>query len=70
MLIFFRITQAIGAGGMVSVSTAMIKDTFSDEDRPKIIATLQMLGVFAPTVGPLIGAQIIQHSWLMVIWNL
>ena len=62
MLIFFRITQAIGAGGMVSVSTAMIKDTFSDEDRPKIIATLQMLGVFAPTVGPLIGAQIIKYS--------
>lgn len=64
MLIFFRITQALGAGGMVSVSTAMVKDSFSDEDRPEIIALLQMLGVFAPTVAPLIGAQIIQHfSW-------
>ncbi len=62
LLIFFRITQALGAGGMVSVSTAMIKDTFSDEDRPKIIATLQMLGVFAPTIAPLIGAQIIKYS--------
>lgn len=27
-LIAFRITQAIGAGGMVSVSTAMVKDNF------------------------------------------
>lgn len=62
MLILFRITQAIGAGGMISVSTAMIKDTFADEDRPKIIATLQMLSVFAPTVAPLIGAQIIRYS--------
>lgn len=64
MLILFRITQAIGAGGMVSVSTAMVKDSFSDEERPKIIALLQMLGAFAPTVAPLIGAQIIKHfSW-------
>ncbi|HEY4539847.1 MAG TPA: multidrug effflux MFS transporter [Faecalibacter sp.] len=64
MMIFFRITQAIGAGGMISVSTAMIKDTFSDEERPRIIALLQMLGVFAPTIAPLIGAQIIQYfSW-------
>jgi len=42
----------------------MIKDTFSDEERPRIIALLQMLGVFAPTIAPLIGAQIIQYfSW-------
>lgn len=64
MLILFRITQAIGAGGMVSVSTAMVKDSFSDDDRPGIIALLQMLGAFAPTVAPLLGAQIIKYySW-------
>lgn len=56
--------QAIGAGGMISVSMAMVKDSFSDKDRPEIIAFLQMLGAFAPTVAPLIGAQIIKHySW-------
>ncbi|UYW01702.1 Bcr/CflA family efflux MFS transporter [Flavobacterium agricola] len=64
MLILFRIIQALGAGGMISVSTAMVKDSFSHEERPKIIALLQMLGVFAPTVAPLVGAQIIQFfSW-------
>lgn len=64
MMIAFRVSQAIGAGGMISVSTAMIKDSFVDEERPKIIALLQMLGVFAPTIAPLIGAQIIKHfSW-------
>lgn len=63
-LICFRIMQAIGAGGMISVSMAMVKDSFSDKDRPEIIAFLQMLGAFAPTVAPLIGAQIIKHySW-------
>jgi len=64
LLILFRITQAIGAGGMISVSTAMVKDSFTDDDRPGIIALLQMLGAFAPTVAPLIGAQIINYfSW-------
>lgn len=64
MLICCRVLQALGAGGMVSVSTAMVKDSFSDEDRPGIIALLQMLGAFAPTVAPLIGAQIIHYfSW-------
>jgi len=69
MLILFRVTQAIGAGGMISVSTAMIKDSFTDKDRPKIIATLQMLGVFAPTVAPLIGAQIIKYSTWQVTFD-
>lgn len=64
MLIAFRILQALGAGGMIAVSTAMVKDSFSHEERPRIIATLQMLGAFAPTVAPLIGAQIINYfSW-------
>lgn len=64
MLITLRILQALGAGGMIAVSTAMVKDSFSHEERPKIIATLQMLGAFAPTVAPLIGAQIINYfSW-------
>lgn len=61
LLILFRITQALGAGGMVSVSTAIVKDSFSDDERPNIIALLQMLGTFAPTVAPLLGAQIIKH---------
>lgn len=65
-LIAFRMLQALGAGGMVSVSTAIVKDAFSDNIRPKIIALLQMLGAFAPTVAPIIGAQIVQHySWRM-----
>lgn len=40
--------QAVGAGGMVSVSTAIIKDSFNDTERPKIIAMLQMLGANGP----------------------
>ncbi|OJX37589.1 MAG: hypothetical protein BGO87_10965 [Flavobacteriia bacterium 40-80] len=62
MLIIFRVLQAAGAGGMVSVSTAMVRDAFDDEARPKIIAILQMLAVFAPTLAPIIGAFIVKHT--------
>lgn len=62
VLIAFRILQAFGAGGMVAVSTAIVKDSFDDVARPKIIATIQMLTVFAPTLAPIIGAFIIRFS--------
>ena len=66
MLITFRITQAIGAGAMVSVSTAIVKDSFNDTERPRIIALIQMLSVLAPTLAPVIGAMIIKYvNWQM-----
>ena len=64
MLIAFRITQAIGAGAMVAVSTAIVKDSFNDTERPRIIALIQMLSVFGPTLAPIIGAVVIKYvNW-------
>ena len=66
MLILFRITQALGAGAMVAVSTAIVKDSFNDSERPRIIALIQMLSVFAPTLAPIIGALVIKYiNWQM-----
>ena len=66
MLIIFRILQAIGAGAMVAVSLALVKDSFDDTERPKIIALIQMLSVFAPTLAPIIGAMVIKYlNWQM-----
>lgn len=64
MLIVYRLLQAIGAGCMVSVTTAIIKDSFDDIARPRVIAVLQMLGVLAPTIAPGIGAFLMDYfSW-------
>lgn len=66
LLILFRITQALGAGAMVAVSTAVVKDSFNDSERPRIIALIQMLSVFAPTLAPIIGALVIRYlDWQM-----
>ncbi|MBP2019067.1 DHA1 family bicyclomycin/chloramphenicol resistance-like MFS transporter [Symbiobacterium terraclitae] len=63
-LILFRILQALGAGCMVSVSTALVKDCFSGRLRGTILATIQSMSVVAPMLAPVIGALIVQYaSW-------
>lgn len=61
-LIVLRILEALGAGSMVSIATAIIKDSFNANDRAKTIALIQMLSVFAPTLAPVIGAFIIKYA--------
>ena len=66
VLISCRISQALGAGAMVAISTAIVKDSFNDTERPRIIALIQMLSVFGPTLAPIVGAVIIKYlNWQM-----
>lgn len=58
--IAFRMLQALGAGGMVSVPMAIVKDSFADEERTNMIATLQMFTVLGPTIAPILGAYLIK----------
>lgn len=56
-----RMIQAFGAGGMIAVPMAIVKDSFADHERTKVIATLQMFTVLGPTLAPIIGAQLIKY---------
>jgi len=65
-LILFRVVQALGAGCMVSVSTALVKDSFDGRLRGTILATIQSMSLIAPMLAPVIGAAIVQFaSWRM-----
>ena len=67
LLIFMRIIQGLGAGGMVSLSIAIIKDCFDGQTRATALAVVQSMSVIAPIAAPVIGALIIQVStWRMV----
>ena len=67
LLILMRIIQGIGAGGMVSLSIAIIKDCFEGPPRATALAVVQSMSVIAPIAAPVIGALIIQVStWRMV----
>lgn len=63
-LILFRVIQALGAGCMVSVSTALVKDSFDGRLRGTVLATIQSMSVIGPMLAPIIGAFIVQYaSW-------
>ncbi|RHW38743.1 Bcr/CflA family efflux MFS transporter [Lysinibacillus yapensis] len=70
-LIAFRIIEALGAGCMVAVSTALVKDFFDGRNRRVILATIQSLAMLAPVLAPIIGAFVIEvSSWRVTFWIL
>lgn len=67
IMIIARCIEALGAGAMVSISIAIIKDSFSGKLRDNAIAIVQSLSVIAPIASPVIGAMILKFaSWRMV----
>ena len=64
VLIGGRILQALGAGGIVTISTALIKDCFSGEKLTRILSITQALNVIAPMAAPVIGSMLLLYtSW-------
>ena len=61
-LIAYRIVQALGAGGMVAVSMAVVKDAFYGTTKNRVLALVQAMAVIAPMVAPVIGAFLLQFG--------
>lgn len=59
-LILFRIVQSLGAGGILPISTALIKDCFSGALKSKVLAAVQAMCVLAPMIAPIAGAAILR----------
>lgn len=56
MMIAARIVQGIGAGAIIAVSTALIKDCFAGGQRTTILALVQSASGLAPMIAPVLGA--------------
>lgn len=70
-LIAARILQGIGAGGITSVSMAVIKDSYTGKKRESILAICQSISGLAPMVAPIVGALILTFSdWRGSFWIL
>jgi DHA2 family multidrug resistance protein len=64
MLIFFRVLQGLGGGGMAPSEQAIIADSFSPAKRSAAFALYGVAVIVAPTVGPTIGGWITDnYSW-------
>jgi DHA2 family multidrug resistance protein len=63
-LIFFRILQGLGGGGMPTSEQAILADTFPPHKRGQAFALYGIAVIVAPTVGPTIGGWITDNfSW-------
>lgn len=64
ILIFFRILQGLGGGGMVPSEQAILADTFAPEKRAQAFAVYGIAVIVAPTIGPTLGGWITDSfSW-------
>lgn len=71
VLIGARVVQALGAGAVNAVSTALVKDCYAAGRRGSLLAIIQVLAVVGPVLAPLLGGIIIQiASWRTIFWVL
>jgi DHA2 family multidrug resistance protein len=68
-LIFFRILQGVGGGGLAPVEQAILVDTFPPAKRAAAFALYSMAIVTAPAIGPPLGGWITDNwSWRWVFF--
>ena len=70
ILIFARILQGLGGGGLAPSEQAILADTFPLEKRGQAFAVYGMAVVFAPAIGPTLGGWITDNfnwHWIFFI---
>lgn len=71
LLVVFRIIQALGAGAISAVCTAVVKDSFQAYYREKILSVIQVLFVVGPATAPVIGTGVLAVAdWRATFWIL
>jgi DHA2 family multidrug resistance protein len=69
MLIFFRILQGLGGGGLATSEQSILADTFTPEKRGMAFAVYGMAVVMAPAIGPTLGGWITDnYSWRWIFY--
>lgn len=71
MLIAARVVQALGAGGALAASTAVVKDSFDERRSMAMLSVIQTVSVPGPIAAPLIGGAILLVAdWHTIFWAL
>src|SRR3982074_150825 len=69
MLIFFRVLQGVGGGGLQPSEQAILADTFPASKRGMAFAVYGMAIVLAPAIGPTIGGYITDnYNWRWIFY--
>jgi len=63
-MIFFRVLQGLGGGGLAPTEQSIFADTFAPEQRAKAFAFYGVTVIVAPAIGPLLGGWLTDSfSW-------
>ncbi|HTW24264.1 MAG TPA: DHA2 family efflux MFS transporter permease subunit, partial [Candidatus Baltobacteraceae bacterium] len=69
LLVFFRVLQGVGGGGLQPSEQSILADTFSPEQRGMAFSLYAMAVVLAPAIGPTIGGWITDnYSWRWIFY--
>jgi MFS transporter, DHA2 family, multidrug resistance protein len=68
-LLFFRVLQGAGGGGLQPIAQAILADTFPPEKRGLAFAVYGITAIVAPTIGPTLGGWITDsYSWRWIFF--
>jgi DHA2 family multidrug resistance protein len=68
-LVFFRVLQGIGGGGLVPISQSILLETFPREKHGQAMAIFGLGAMLGPIVGPLLGGWITDStSWRWIFY--
>ena len=69
LLLFFRVLQGLGGGGLATSEQAILADTFEPSKRGQAFALYGLAVVTAPAVGPLVGGWITDnYTWRWIFF--
>jgi len=69
LLLFFRVLQGVGGGGLQPMAQAILNDSFPPEKRGLAFALYGVTAVLAPTIGPMLGGWITDnYSWRWIFF--
>jgi DHA2 family multidrug resistance protein len=69
LLLFFRILQGAGGGGLQPMAQAIMADSFEPEKRGQAFALYGLVAVLAPSIGPTLGGWITDNfSWRWIFY--
>src|SRR5215469_7774845 len=68
-IIFFRVLQGAGGGGLQPMAQAILADIFPPEKRGLAFALYGVTAIFAPTIGPTLGGWITDnYTWRWIFF--
>lgn len=68
-MIFARVLQGAGGGGILPVTQSVMMENFQGEQRPKAMAVFGMATIMAPIIGPVLGGWITDNwTWQWIFY--